>query len=151
MASASGSGSSPTAAADNDSDSGGFAMSEQRLRKTPLWRHVKVLETHGVLGGNAKSKCLYCGSIIPGSYSRVKAHLLRETGKGTAICNAATPEMVAQFRAEEAVVKSSAQDSSLRSVPMHVQLPVTQSGRPPISGKRKKQSGTLESFHNEFR
>jgi hypothetical protein len=103
MASGSGSGSSPTAAADNDSDSGGFAMSEQRLRKTPLWRHVKVLETHGVLGGNAKSKCLYCGSIIPGSYSRVKAHLLRETGKGTAICNAATPEMVAQFRAEEAV------------------------------------------------
>jgi hypothetical protein len=87
MASASGSGSSH-AAVDNDSASGGFAMSEQRLRKTPLWRHVKVLETHGVLGGNAKPKCLYCGSITPGSYSRVNAHLLRETGKCTTICNA---------------------------------------------------------------
>jgi hypothetical protein len=66
MSSASGSGSSPAAAV--DSASGNFAMSEQRLHKTPLWRHVKVLETHGVLGGNAKSKCLYCGCIIPGSY-----------------------------------------------------------------------------------
>jgi hypothetical protein len=103
MARASGSGSS-LAAADTDSASGGFAMSEQRLRKTSLWRHVKVFETHGVLGGNVKSQCLYCGSMILGRYSRVKAHLLRETGKGTIICNAATPEMVVQFHAEEAVV-----------------------------------------------
>jgi hypothetical protein len=71
--------------------------------------------------------------------------------KAHAICNAATPEMVAQFHAEEAVAKSSTQDSSLRSVPIPVQLPVTQSGRPPISGKRKKQSYIVESFHNEFR
>jgi hypothetical protein len=61
MGSASGSVSSPSAA---DSASDGFATSEQRLRKTPLWRHVKVLETHGVLGGNVKSQWLYCGSII---------------------------------------------------------------------------------------
>jgi hypothetical protein len=55
MASGSGSasaGSSPSAA-ESASASGGFAMSEQRLRKTPLWRHVKVLGTHGALGRNA--------------------------------------------------------------------------------------------------
>ncbi|GJN13626.1 hypothetical protein PR202_gb00351 [Eleusine coracana subsp. coracana] len=86
----------------------GFAMSEQRLRKTPLWRHVKVLQAHGALGGNAKSQCLYYGSIIPGSYSRVKAHLFREPGEGTCICGAATLEMVMQFHAEEAAAKSSA-------------------------------------------
>jgi hypothetical protein len=150
MASASGSAGSSHAAIDNDSASGGFAMSEQRLCKTPLWRHVMVLETHEVLRGNAKSKCLYYGIIIPKSYSRVKTHLLRETGKGTSICNAATLEMVAQFHAEEVVAKSSAQDSSPRSVPMPVQLPVTQSRRPLISGKRKKQLGIVESFHNKI-
>jgi hypothetical protein len=45
----------------------------------------------------------------------VKAHLLRETGKGTAICNAATPEMVVQFCAEKVVAKSLAQDSCERN------------------------------------
>jgi hypothetical protein len=55
MASGSGSasaGSSPSAT-ESASASGGFAMSEQRLHKTPLWRHVKVLGTHGALGRNA--------------------------------------------------------------------------------------------------
>jgi hypothetical protein len=57
MASGSGSasaGSSPSAAESaSASASGAFAMSEQRLHKTPLWRHVKVLGTHGALGRNA--------------------------------------------------------------------------------------------------
>jgi hypothetical protein len=87
-ASANGSAGSSPASVDNDSASGGFAMSEQRMRKTPLCAKPMVFLE------KMRSQCLYCGIIIPGSYSRVKAHLLRETGKGTTICNAATPNMV---------------------------------------------------------
>ncbi|GJN30744.1 hypothetical protein PR202_gb19078 [Eleusine coracana subsp. coracana] len=121
------------------------------LEECPLATRISKNKTHGADGGNAKSECLHCGSIIPGSYSRVKAHLFKEQGKGISICTQATPEMVAQFHAEEDAAKSVAQDSSPRSVPMPVHIPVTYSvGRPP-SGKRKKQSGITESFHNEFR
>jgi hypothetical protein len=109
--------------------------SDERLRKTPLWRHVKLLEKNASSRGNAKSQCLYCDHIIPGSYFRVRAHLMREPGKGTSICGAATPEMVDQFRKEEAAARVSADGSSRRSVPMPVQLSASASSSgllPPI-------------------
>ncbi|KAL5226644.1 hypothetical protein ABZP36_014909 [Zizania latifolia] len=130
---------------------------DERLRKTPLWRHVKLLEKNNSAGGNAKSRCLYCDHIIPGSYSRVRAHLMRESGKGTSICSAATPEMVEQFRKEEAAARATTEGSSSRSVPMPVQLSTSSSSSGLLapsgwnaSSKKKKQTHILESFHIEL-
>ena len=38
-------------------------------------------------GGNATFKCHYCDRDFTGSYSRVRAHLLKTSGSGVKICN----------------------------------------------------------------
>lgn len=53
----------------------------------PLWKHVTLLEkTGGKSGGNVRSHYHFCQGIINGSYSRVKAHLLKISGYGTKGC-----------------------------------------------------------------
>jgi hypothetical protein len=43
----------------------------------PLWTYVTKIEKSSGGGGNMSFKCNYCQEIYKGSYSRVKAHLLR--------------------------------------------------------------------------
>ncbi|KAL6661947.1 hypothetical protein ACP70R_001331 [Stipagrostis hirtigluma subsp. patula] len=125
----------PNVEPDVDDDDSFSALDEERLRRYPLWKHVKLVERHGNSGGNAKSVCLYCNHGIPGSYSRVRAHLMKEAGKGTSICSAVTPEMLEVFRKQELAAKAVTDSASRRSVPM----------------PKKKQTGILESFHLELR
>ena len=51
----------------------------------PLWQYVtKVEKSPGACvkkGGNIYFKCNYCGVVYLGSYSRVKAHLLKINNK----------------------------------------------------------------------
>jgi hypothetical protein len=54
----------------------------------------------------AKSECHFCGYIIPGSYVRVRAHLFKETDKGTSVCSAVTPEMLEELCKEYASAKA---------------------------------------------
>ena len=54
--------------------------------EAPLWQYViKVERPPGSTvksGGNTHFKCNYCGGVFLGSYSRVKAHLLKIPNKG---------------------------------------------------------------------
>ena len=54
--------------------------------EAPLWQYViKVEKPPGSTvksGGNTYFKCNYCGGVFLGSYSRVKAHLLKIPNKG---------------------------------------------------------------------
>ena len=58
--------------------------------ESPLWQYVtKVEKPSGASiksGENTYFKCNYCGTVYMGSYSRVKAHLLQISGKGTKAC-----------------------------------------------------------------
>ena len=60
-----------------------------------LWQYVNKLEkplgSTSKLGGNTHFKCNYCGGIFLGSYSRVKAHLLKISNKGIRVCDIMTP------------------------------------------------------------
>jgi hypothetical protein len=165
------SGSSQTASAQvavTASDSN--VVSDARLHKSPLWRHVRLVEKNGTTCGNARSQCLYCNQMIPGSYSRVRTHCLycnqmipgsysrvrthslQEEGKGTAMCTAATQEMLDQFHREDKVAKASTETNMPRTVPMPVHLTVP-SGLPSgaKASKKKKQTGIIECFHLELR
>ena len=51
-----------------------------------LWRHVKIIQSNGPSGGNTKSECLFCEKIISGSYTRVRAHLLKIPRQCVSIC-----------------------------------------------------------------
>ena len=58
--------------------------------EAPLWQYVhkveKPLGSTIKSGGNTHFKCKYCGVVILGSYSKVKAHLLKIPNKGVKAC-----------------------------------------------------------------
>ncbi|XP_030970895.1 uncharacterized protein LOC115991330 [Quercus lobata] len=63
--------------------------SEKSSAKTtvaPLWKYVTRLEKASVGSGNVSFKCNYCEKTFKGSYSRVKAHLLKLPKFGIQAC-----------------------------------------------------------------
>ena len=52
----------------------------------PLWKYVTKLEKASVGGGNVAFRCNYCEKTFKGSYSRVKAHLLKLSKFGIQSC-----------------------------------------------------------------
>ena len=63
--------------------------------ESPLWQYVikveKPLGASVKSGGNTYFKCNYCNIVFMGSYSRVKAHLLKILNKGIKACPNVTP------------------------------------------------------------
>ena len=63
--------------------------------EAPLWKYVTKLEklsgSTSKSGGNTHFKCNYCGGVFLGSYSRVKALLLKISNKGIRACDIVTP------------------------------------------------------------
>ena len=68
---------------------------EPSLDEGPLWKYVTKLEkppdSTSKSSGNTQFKCNYCDGVFVGSYSRVKAHLLKISGKGIRACKNVTP------------------------------------------------------------
>ncbi|KAG5069409.1 hypothetical protein JHK85_001786 [Glycine max] len=62
---------------------------EQDDDTKPLWTYVtKIKSVAG--GGNYEIKCNICDFTFNGSYTRVRAHLLKMTGKGVRVCQKVT-------------------------------------------------------------
>ena len=59
--------------------------SNKRVECYPLWAHVQKIAKCGG-GGSWEWRCTLCNLSYKGSYPRVKAHLLHETGKGIEGC-----------------------------------------------------------------
>ena len=76
---------------ENTSSSGGFGTS-MLDDNAPLWVYVTKIEKSSGGGGNMSFKCNYCQNIYKGSYSRVKAHLLRIANVGIKGCPKVTAE-----------------------------------------------------------
>ena len=59
---------------------------EPSSNEGPLWKYVTELEklagSTSKLGGNTRFKCNYCDQNFVGSYSKIKAHLLKISGQG---------------------------------------------------------------------
>ncbi|CAO2045269.1 unnamed protein product [Urochloa humidicola] len=110
--------------------------------RKPLWRYVELLENTGKGdGGNKKSRCRLCNFIINGSYSRVKAHLLKVPGYSVRFCPEASDQVLAQLNDEIA----KAEVISARKLPRDIPLPGEG-----ISRKRKI-SAIESSFNLETR
>uniref|UniRef100_A0A803KP61 HAT C-terminal dimerisation domain-containing protein n=1 Tax=Chenopodium quinoa TaxID=63459 RepID=A0A803KP61_CHEQI len=62
--------------------SGSSNSSESMKDPYPLWKFVVKGDRISGGGGNYNWKCNFCSEVKNGSYTRVKAHLLCETGKG---------------------------------------------------------------------
>jgi hypothetical protein len=107
--------------------------------KYPLWRYVqKIAKTGRGQGGNAKMVCRLCARDITGSYSRVKAHLLKASG-GVRPCPKVSVDVLVQLKGE--------QDRADASSNMPSNIPLPNDG----IGRKRKASAIEASFDNDTR
>ncbi|XP_075645144.1 uncharacterized protein LOC142616155 [Castanea sativa] len=74
----------------------------------PLWKYVTKLEKAAAGGGNVTFRCNYCEKTFKGSYSRVKAHLLKLSNCGIQPCGKVGDEYLNEMqKLEDAYEESS--------------------------------------------
>ena len=86
-----------------------------------LWKYVNRLEKTGDRGGNWKWICNFCGELKQGTYTTVKAHLLKQTGKVISVCKKVGHDDISEMRKMENEVAN----RILVSQPKRVPLPTT--------------------------
>ena len=101
--------------------------------EAPLWQYVheveKPLGSTIKSGGNTYFKCNYCGVVILGSYSKVKAHLLKIPNKGVKACPKVTPSHRLEMQRMHVQVENDKLERERRS---QIPLPPPPPGRGPI-------------------
>jgi hypothetical protein len=123
------------------------------ILNTPLRVHVTRYNTgsESGRGGNSRFKCHFCDGDFPGSYSRVRAHLLKTRCGGVQICSNISHSVHEQLCKEDrdatAIAANSAPKNELIKLP-----PYENSSLPPSAKKRKgKQTNIADSFTAEER
>ncbi|KAG8371118.1 hypothetical protein BUALT_Bualt13G0053500 [Buddleja alternifolia] len=84
----------------------------------PLWRYVTKHEKSKEGGGNFPFTCNFCKSTYKGSYSRVKAHLLKVAGNGIKICPKVTVSEIYDMRKLEDEATQRREQSQPKMVPL---------------------------------
>jgi len=90
-------------------------VTEQEDETKPLWRYVsKLRKIPG--GGNNMIKCSLCNFSFNGSYTRVRAHLLKITGGGVRICPNVTASRLVEFKRLDREATLKIEDSKMKKV-----------------------------------
>lgn len=134
----------------NNNGAGSSTINTESVDKNspPLWAYVSVLQNKNEGKGNASWRCNYCNKTYKGSYSRVRAHLLREKGHGIATCSEVTSEYLIEMKELD-------REATEKANSVQVPLPTgTTSLNPPLD-KNKRRRGTegplAKAFNNEAR
>ncbi|KAL9685775.1 hypothetical protein QQ045_023227 [Rhodiola kirilowii] len=137
--------------------SSGSASSTTEKEESPLWQFVEKGDKTGPGGGNVTWKCKICGEYKQGTLTRVKAHLLSVSGKGSFPCKDVT---VAQQR-EMTILNEEYEAKRIRMAPRAVPLPSGPSIRASLAlgnsyssgptNKRRCKSDLEKSFNNQAR
>ncbi|XP_027364746.1 uncharacterized protein LOC113871850 [Abrus precatorius] len=106
-----------------------FGSLEFQDDHAPLWTFVTIKDKLGDGGGNKLWSCNFCAKVVKSSYSRVKAHLLRISGAGVALCPKVTPEYLADLKRICEEVENKIKP---KTIPLPSAAPAT------LSQKRKK-------------
>ncbi|KAG6476013.1 hypothetical protein ZIOFF_065248 [Zingiber officinale] len=128
---------------------------------SPLWKFVTKVEK-GVGRGNVTWSCNICTKVCKGSYSRVKAHLLKQKGAGIAGCTAVTMDQMKRMqqlvddaelrkknsKPKEVSLPSSSVSSNMASKSSFSGPGPLQNDDPTLTKKRKGQLGPLEKAFN---
>ncbi|WJX31308.1 hypothetical protein P8452_19746 [Trifolium repens] len=118
-----------------------FASKEPQDDRNPLWRFVTVLENNDAAGGNKLWQCNFCHNQVKSSYSRVRLHLLKISGKGVAVCTKVSDIML------EDLIRI-CKEAENRSKPKYVPLP---SARIPSVPQKRKKSSIENAFNVDDR
>ncbi|KAL6509716.1 hypothetical protein OROGR_023026 [Orobanche gracilis] len=81
-----------------------------------LWKHVTKVSKIGGRSRNTKIKCNFCNFEFTGSYSRVKAHLMKIKGQGVQLCTKISAEVFKEMQRELA-------EEEERKRPIEIPLP----------------------------
>ncbi|PWZ11234.1 hypothetical protein Zm00014a_037905 [Zea mays] len=107
--------------------------------KKPLWRYAEIIERTGKgLGENVRIRCRLCNHVWNGSYSRVKAHLLKIPGFVVKFCRVVTVHVLDQLKAEVAAASAVADRTMPRDIPL------------PVEGKEKKRRRGVSAIESSF-
>ncbi|KAL3533727.1 hypothetical protein ACH5RR_007248 [Cinchona calisaya] len=112
----------------------------------PLWNHVKVIHIPSSGGGNRVWTCNYCNRKVTGSYSKVKAHLLKIPNHGVEICKSITNDVIEMIKREYQQAESKKEKDQLhaRKQADYLNLPE----RSDILQHKKRKPGPLEKAFN---
>ncbi|KAG6484248.1 hypothetical protein ZIOFF_061043 [Zingiber officinale] len=125
---------------------------------SPLWKFVTKVEK-AVEGGNVTWSCTICSKVCKGSYSRVKAHLLKQKGAGIAGCTAVTMDQMkrmqqliddAELRKKNSKQKEVPLPSSFASSNMASKSSFCSSGILQNDDPTKKRKGPLGPLEKSF-
>ncbi|KAL7193205.1 hypothetical protein ACSBR2_024921 [Camellia fascicularis] len=115
----------------------------------PLWNHVKVLSIPVGGGGNRCWSCNYCNKKVTGSYSKVKAHLLKFPNCGVEACKSIKDDVFETLKKEHKVAEKirAQQHLDARKKIDYVSLP---EGSDLLQNKKRKGSisGPLAAAFN---
>ena len=125
-----------------------------------LWKYVTKLEKAAVGGGNVTFRCNYCEIFFKGSYSRVKAHLLKLSNFGIQPCVKVGDEYQNEMqKLEDAYEESSSRLKKSRLVSLPSDSPTSPNLGPiesstatsnPFSQKKGVGNSPLEkAFNNQ--
>ena len=135
----------PSASANaNASVSATTSATANELLSKPLWKYVTKLNP-GVeaAGGNLSWTCNFCKKYYKSSYTRVRAHLLKLSGKGIAKC------LLVQNRdlLEMEKLEQEAAERMESNKPKNIPLPPTSSSFSADSKKRRTKSPLERAFN----
>ncbi|KAL2974702.1 hypothetical protein AAZX31_14G119300 [Glycine max] len=121
---------------------------EQDDDTKPLWTYVTKIKSVGG-GGNYEIKCNICDFTFNRSYTRVRAHLLKMTGKGVRFCQKVTIAKLIDLKkidneATLRVEKTKTKSVSLPPVSTQHQMDTNTSGIDP----KKRKTSTVENAFN---
>eukprot|EP00256_Glycine_max_P068435 XP_025983030.1 uncharacterized protein LOC100803797 isoform X1 [Glycine max] len=125
---------------------------EQDDDTKPIWTYItKIKSVAG--GGNYEIKCNICDFTFNGSYTRVRAHLLKMTGKGVRVCQKVTVAKLIALKkidnkATLRVVRSKTKSVSLPPVSTQHQMDTNTLG---VDPKKRKTSSVENAFNLQAR
>jgi hypothetical protein len=112
--------------------------------KCPIWRHVNKIKGSNPFGGNTKSECKFCEKVITGSYTRVRAHLLKIPNCGVSICKKVTIPILEQLQKEVAEAEAIVNAHQPNNIPLLMQQGSAR------ASKRKNKLGLKKVFTLKF-
>ncbi|KAL1326255.1 hypothetical protein AAHE18_13G215200 [Arachis hypogaea] len=132
-----------------------YVIIENHVPKLPLWMYVKILTKNtSVGGGNKNWQCNFCDRVFIGSYSRVKAHLLKIAGIEISACKKVNANYLIELKKID-------EESTKAYERPHVPLPSENRQVTPIpsassttfdlTGKKRKVGPLEKAFNNEER
>ncbi|GAV75071.1 DUF659 domain-containing protein [Cephalotus follicularis] len=118
------------------------ASSHNEDLNKPSWKFITKLDQHNEAGGNLSWKCNFCQKDFKSSYTRVRAHLLKISGKGVGPCLKVTTRDLWDMQKldEEATARINSNASKL------VPLPPSSYGKSSSIDLKKRKTGSVSAI-----